>query len=394
MAFRLATSRLGLLTASMLTALVAATLLITTSVLSPAVAEQTFRGTVAAVPPADYDLRASTAFNTDTWAEIDDNVRSVVQRHDEIAGELTAAIWTTASRSGDAESEGGDRIAFGAVDQVDTHAELLDGRWPDPDATPIEAIVHSDALSRLGLEVGDSLSIDLFAGATDTADVIVVGAAHRPGTAPRTMRNVKGAVRGYDVRTGKRLWIFDTIPRPGQFGYDSWLEGSAEYNGNTGVWAQMSADPELGLVYVPVEMPTGDYYGGNRPGNNLFADSLVALDVKTGKTRWKTARRQPADQAYTTPLVIRAGGGRAGESFAVEGDRMSIGRTPDAAVFLDDVTVSRNHALLVRRQDGFYIDDLGSLNGTYVNRRRIESHQLEDGDEIQIGKYKLSYLER
>jgi hypothetical protein len=93
-------------------------------------------------------------------------------------------------------------------------------------------------------------------------------------------------------------------------------------------------------------------------------------------------------------LVIRSGGGRAGESFTVDQDRMSIGRTPDAAVFLDDVTVSRNHALLVRRKDGLYIDDLGSLNGTYVNRRRIESHRLEDGDEIQIGKYKLSYLER
>jgi pSer/pThr/pTyr-binding forkhead associated (FHA) protein len=93
-------------------------------------------------------------------------------------------------------------------------------------------------------------------------------------------------------------------------------------------------------------------------------------------------------------LVIRSGGGRAGESFTVDQERMSIGRTPDAAVFLDDVTVSRNHALLVRRQDGYYIDDLGSLNGTYVNRRRIESHRLEDGDEIQIGKYKLSYLER
>ena len=92
-------------------------------------------------------------------------------------------------------------------------------------------------------------------------------------------------------------------------------------------------------------------------------------------------------------LVIRSGGGRAGESFTVEGDRMSIGRTPDAAVFLDDVTVSRNHALLVRRRDGLYIDDLGSLNGTYVNRRRIESHKLDDADEIQIGKYKLSYLE-
>jgi hypothetical protein len=93
-------------------------------------------------------------------------------------------------------------------------------------------------------------------------------------------------------------------------------------------------------------------------------------------------------------LVIRSGGGRSGESFTVDADRMSIGRTPDAGVFLDDVTVSRNHALLVRRQDGHYIDDLGSLNGTYVNRRRIESHRLEDGDEIQIGKYKLSYLEK
>ena len=93
-------------------------------------------------------------------------------------------------------------------------------------------------------------------------------------------------------------------------------------------------------------------------------------------------------------LVIRSGGGRAGESFTVEGERISIGRTPDAAVFLDDVTVSRNHALLVRRREGLYIDDLGSLNGTYVNRKRIESHLLADGDEIQVGKYKLSYLER
>jgi pSer/pThr/pTyr-binding forkhead associated (FHA) protein len=93
-------------------------------------------------------------------------------------------------------------------------------------------------------------------------------------------------------------------------------------------------------------------------------------------------------------LVIRAGGGRAGESFTLEGERTSIGRTPDAGVFLDDVTVSRNHALVVRRDDGVYLDDLGSLNGTYVNRRRIESQELEDGDEIQIGKYKLSYLEK
>jgi quinoprotein glucose dehydrogenase len=132
----------------------------------------------------------------------------------------------------------------------------------------------------------DTAELGLNATPLVVGDVIVVGAAHRPGSAPRTMRNAKGYVRGYDARTGKRLWIFHTIPQRGEFGYDTWLEGSAEYNGNTGVWAQMSGDAELGLVYVPVEMPTGDYYGGNRPGNNLFADSLVALDVKTGKRKW------------------------------------------------------------------------------------------------------------
>jgi hypothetical protein len=92
-------------------------------------------------------------------------------------------------------------------------------------------------------------------------------------------------------------------------------------------------------------------------------------------------------------LVIRAGGGRAGEAFNITGERMTIGRSPEAEVFLDDVTVSRNHALLVRRRDGLYIDDLGSLNGTYVNRHRIESHRLQNGDELQVGKYKLTYLD-
>jgi len=90
--------------------------------------------------------------------------------------------------------------------------------------------------------------------------------------------------------------------------------------------------------------------------------------------------------------VIRSGGGRSGEVFNLGGERMTIGRSPDAEVFLDDVTVSRNHALLVQRRDGLYIDDLGSLNGTYVNRRRIESHRLQNGDELQVGKYKLTYL--
>jgi hypothetical protein len=93
-------------------------------------------------------------------------------------------------------------------------------------------------------------------------------------------------------------------------------------------------------------------------------------------------------------LVIRAGGGRSGESFPLEADRMTVGRRPDSDIFLDDVTVSRDHALIVRRGDDFYLDDCGSLNGTYVNRRRIESHRLADGDELQVGKYKLTFFSR
>jgi FHA domain/zinc-ribbon domain len=97
---------------------------------------------------------------------------------------------------------------------------------------------------------------------------------------------------------------------------------------------------------------------------------------------------------HAAALVIRAGGGRTGESFAVEGERMTIGRRPDSAVFLDDVTVSRDHALLVRRTSDWYIDDCGSLNGTYVNRERIDSQRLADGDELQVGKYKLTFRSR
>jgi pSer/pThr/pTyr-binding forkhead associated (FHA) protein len=92
-------------------------------------------------------------------------------------------------------------------------------------------------------------------------------------------------------------------------------------------------------------------------------------------------------------LVVRAGGGRVGEIFSPQGDRTTIGRSPDCGVFLDDVTVSRRHAALVQRDGGWHIDDLGSLNGTFVNRRRVESAVLEDGDEIQIGKYRLTFLQ-
>jgi len=117
-------------------------------------------------------------------------------------------------------------------------------------------------------------------------DVVIVGAAHATGANPKSKSNVKGYVRAFDVRTGKRRWIFHTIPRPGQFGFDTWLNESAAYTGNTGVWAQISVDQELGLAYLPVEMGTGDYYGGHRPGTNLFGESLVAVDLNTGVRKW------------------------------------------------------------------------------------------------------------
>ena len=115
---------------------------------------------------------------------------------------------------------------------------------------------------------------------------IVIGAAMVGGTAPRSKENTKGYIRGFDVSTGKRLWTFHTIPQPGEFGNDTWFNDSWAYTGNTTVWSPFSADEELGYVYLPVESATGDYYGGHRPGNNLFAGSLVCLDARTGKRVW------------------------------------------------------------------------------------------------------------
>lgn len=117
-------------------------------------------------------------------------------------------------------------------------------------------------------------------------NTVIVGASFREGMTPKSMRNNKGYVRGFDARTGKRLWIFHTIPMKNEAGYDTWLNGSAEYTGNTGVWTQISVDAKLGLVYLPVESPTGDYYGGHRPGNDLYGESLVCVDLRTGQRKW------------------------------------------------------------------------------------------------------------
>jgi len=143
------------------------------------------------------------------------------------------------------------------------------------------------------LKKDDDQNIDLITGEVGlhstpvvARNVVIVGAAHLTGGVPKSRKNVKGYVRGFDVRTGKRLWIFHTIPLPNEYGNDTWLKESWAYTGNTGVWGQISVDENLGLVYLPVELPTGDYFGGDRPGRGLFGESLVAVDLQTGKRRW------------------------------------------------------------------------------------------------------------
>ena len=143
------------------------------------------------------------------------------------------------------------------------------------------------------LKKDDDQDIDLVTGEVGlhatpivAKNVVIVGAAHLPGNQPKSYKHIKGYVRGFDVKTGKRLWIFHTIPLPGEFGADTWLNGSASYTGNTGVWGQISVDEDLNTVYLPVELPTGDEYGGHRPGNGLFGESIVAVDLYTGKRKW------------------------------------------------------------------------------------------------------------
>jgi quinoprotein glucose dehydrogenase len=135
----------------------------------------------------------------------------------------------------------------------------------------------------IDLETGE---VGLHATPVVAGDVVIVGAAHRASGSPKVKHNVNGYVRGFDVRTGKRLWIFHTIPRPGEFGHDTWEKDSAETTGNAGVWGQISVDPDLGMAFIPVELPTGDEYGGHRPGNGLFGESVVAVDLKTGQRKW------------------------------------------------------------------------------------------------------------
>ncbi len=137
-------------------------------------------------------------------------------------------------------------------------------------------------------------------------DVVIVGSAFPAGIAPPTKEMPVGNVTGYDAVTGERRWIFHTIPQPGEPGHETWLDDSWTYTGNVGVWTPMSADPELGYVYLPTEAPTGDFYGGHRPGDNLYAQSLVCLDAKTGKRVWhfQTVHHPIWDYDLPAPPVL------------------------------------------------------------------------------------------
>jgi quinoprotein glucose dehydrogenase len=174
---------------------------------------------------------------------------------------------TTGYRLVELNAKTGDPIpSFGQNGIVDLKIGLITGAGKQIDPETGEAGLHSTALI--------------------VKNNVIVGVSMKEGHTPVSHDNTKGAVRAYDVHTGKMVWIFNTVPRPGEFGNDTWENGSWATNGNTGVWSQMAADEEHGLIYVPVEDPTSDYYGGHRPGNNLYGDSIVCLNAATGKRVW------------------------------------------------------------------------------------------------------------
>jgi len=146
---------------------------------------------------------------------------------------------------------------------------------------------------KVGVVYGTGQQIDLETGEIGVhstpivvKDVVIVGSAMKEGMTITTHNNTKGLVRAFDVRTGKKIWQFNTIPKPGEPGNETWENNSWAENGNTGVWTQITVDEDLGLVYLPVESPSSDYYGGHRPGNNLYGESLVCVDLKTGQRKW------------------------------------------------------------------------------------------------------------
>ena len=161
---------------------------------------------------------------------------------------------------------------------------------------PIEGFPETgtvDMMATLGHPYDVYSGIDRTIGAITTSSppivvtgVIIVGNSAHQGGGYTRIENVPGDVQAFDARTGEHLWTFHTIPQAGEFGNETWENDAWQWSGNVNVWAPLSADPELGIVYLPTDMPTNDYFGGFRPGANLFGSSLVAVDIQTGERRW------------------------------------------------------------------------------------------------------------
>lgn len=193
-----------------------------------------------------------------------------------------------------------------AVD--DTGSLIISDAAPYRKARPGETW---DPVKKIGADgtIGIDPSLGQIANSSPAimvGDVIVVGNSAIHGYYPIRFRNIPGYIRGFDVRTGKQLWLFNLVPQPGEFGADTWKNGSkvgSEGVGKNDAWATYSADPELGLVYIPVGMPLLDEYGGHRPGDNLYGNSLVAIDAKTGKRRWHFQMVHHDIWDYDTPMA-------------------------------------------------------------------------------------------
>ena len=180
--------------------------------------------------------------------------------------------------------------------------------------TPIQGFGRNGILDlKEGVVYGSNQPIDLETGeiglhstATVAKDMVIVGSSFKEGLTVKTHNNTKGLVRAFDVRTGKKIWQFNTIPRPGEVGAETWENDSWAVNGNTGVWTGITVDEELGLVFLPVETPSSDLYGGHRPGNNLFAESLVCVDLRTGQRKWhyQVVHHPIWDHDLSSPAIV------------------------------------------------------------------------------------------
>lgn len=186
-----------------------------------------------------------------------------------------------------ADGQGKERVLYVTpgyrLISLDAKTGIPDPAFGTDGMVDLKVGVVTGAGDPIDLETGE---IGLHSAPTVIGNVVLVGSAMKEGFTVNTSNNSKGLVRAFDVRTGAKVWQFNTIPGPGEFGNETWLDGSWELNGNTGVWTQITVDEEEGIAYLPVESPTSDFYGGARPGDNLFGESLVAVDLATGERKW------------------------------------------------------------------------------------------------------------